>query len=429
MPRSGPRAPLPAPLLANVPGTWAHDTMSRRVREEILARVFRENDLSAGAVAALRGLDGEIAADVELTALGDDGGPDVMVWNGILGAVRGGTWLSAPWVVSEFYLYRRIAAAVDWFGGGQDPFALQKELGLASAVESCGKLAGRVNAALEGEAGERAAIVTEFRSFVLTALWGNRMDLSLWPVGGDVSSGERAAESFGGVIEEGQRMILSNHADALCDYVAALPHAAPPRMDIIVDNAGFELFCDLALADFLVTSRLASVVHIQLKAHPTFVSDAMAKDVQYTIDFLRRSRSSDSTIPPPPIALLGDRWAEHVASGRWVLEENFFWVQPTAMWDMPEETERDLAQSSLVFVKGDANYRRLLGDRDWPLDTPFSDVACYFPAPVCALRTLKAELGCGMPREATERAAAEDENWLVAGKYGVVQFCDTRGHL
>jgi Damage-control phosphatase ARMT1-like domain len=52
--------------------------------------------------------------------------------------------------------------------------------------------------------------------------------------------------------------------------------------------------------------------------------------------------------------------------------------------------------SAMVFVKGDANYRRLLGDRTWALDTPFSDVVSYFPVPVCALRTLKAEVSCYM---------------------------------
>lgn len=47
----------------------------------------------------------------------------------------------------------------------------------------------------------------------------------------------------------------------------------------------------------------------------------------------------------------------------------------------------------MVFVKGDANYRRLIGDRLWETDTLFSDVAGYFPTRLCALRTLKAELG------------------------------------
>ena len=44
--KAAPPAPLPPIILSNVPGTWAYDTMSRRVRENILMRVYEENDLS-----------------------------------------------------------------------------------------------------------------------------------------------------------------------------------------------------------------------------------------------------------------------------------------------------------------------------------------------------------------------------------------------
>lgn len=41
-----PRAsPMPPMLVSNVPGTWAHDTMSRRVREEILQRLLEDNQV------------------------------------------------------------------------------------------------------------------------------------------------------------------------------------------------------------------------------------------------------------------------------------------------------------------------------------------------------------------------------------------------
>ena len=77
----------------------------------------------------------------------------------------------------------------------------------------------------------------------------------------------------------------------------------------------------------------------------------------------------------------------------------------------------------LAFVKGDANYRRLLGDLEWDYATPFEDVVgAYFPCPVVALRTLKAELGCGMDAEQTKRAAQLDKDWMVNGRFGVVQF-------
>lgn len=314
--------------------------------------------------------------------------------------------------------------AINYFQLRVDPFEMQKQLGLTTAIDSISMLAVRVNTMLSSTA-TKVQQITNLQGFVLTALWGNRMDLSIWPVGGadsseEQSSGERAAESFANVLEQGQKMILTNHISALCDYVSGLGAC---RMDIIVDNAGFELFCDLCLADFLVCSGLASSVYIQLKSHPTYVSDAMEKDVMHTIHFLQSWSGKDGS--ETATGILGNRWANHVTNKKWILTEHSFWVQPQAMWDMPQPLRSDISQSALVFVKGDANYRRLLGDRSWALDTPFEDIVGYFPTPVCALRTLKAELGCGMAREATERLALEDEQWMVAGKYGVVHFCDT----
>ena len=47
-------------------------------------------------------------------------------------------------------------------------------------------------------------------------------------------------------------------------------------------------------------------------------------------------------------------------------------------------------------MKGDLNYRRLVGDRLWPPTTPFADVTAYFPGPVAALRTLKSDVIVGL---------------------------------
>ena len=93
------------------------------------------------------------------------------------------------------------------------------------------------------------------------------------------------------------------------------------------------------------------------------------------------------------------------------------------MWAQPASLRSDLKQNSaLVVVKGDANYRRVLGDRPWPFDAPFTSVASYFPTNVLCLRTLKAELGCGMASAKTDAAAAADDTWLVDGKWGVIQL-------
>ena len=58
------------------------------------------------------------------------------------------------------------------------------------------------------------------------------------------------------------------------------------RVDILVDNAGFELVGDLTVADYLLSTQSTGTVSLHLKSHPTFVSDAMIKDIHGTLEFL-----------------------------------------------------------------------------------------------------------------------------------------------
>lgn len=176
---SSKRAPslsVPPPLCSDVPGTWAFDTMSDRIRTDILARVFRENDFSPATLSRLRVLDTELAdaANTLLTPLEDDGGNDVHHWNSVIlkdALASRATWLSAPWALAEFYFYRRIMTAIDYFREPVDPFIVQKQLGLSSSATSMQTLAVRLNAAVAEKAVDP---ISDFLRFVLTALWGNR---------------------------------------------------------------------------------------------------------------------------------------------------------------------------------------------------------------------------------------------------------------
>lgn len=170
----GPQEPIPPVLRSDQPGTWAFDTMSRRIREEILGRVYRENDFPPDTIARLRSLDHELAnaAETPLSRLEDDGGPDVATWNSVIlpkSLDRGETWLSAPWAVAEFYFYRRLMTAVNYFRSPVDPFASQKSLGLSTATTSIHALATSVN-----EVSGKNVDSLDFQRFVLTSLWGNR---------------------------------------------------------------------------------------------------------------------------------------------------------------------------------------------------------------------------------------------------------------
>lgn len=428
-----PAGPLPPPLTSDAPGTWAHDTMSRRIRSSILeAQVVEPNRerLGPAQLAALAALDAELAAanSTALRPIAADGGPDAGDWAAIMAphVASGDTWLSAPWVVAEFYFYRRVLEALGYFAAGGDggdpldPFEAQKLAGLASAAASIEALAEKLNAAQAGEGPLGADPEALLKLFVSTALWGNRMDLSLWPASSAAcdASGDRAGDAFAEVLSKSGEMLLADDSEAVWRQLEAAIADGGRQVDIVVDNAGFELVCDLCLGEALVAAGAASRVVFHLKGHPTFVSDAMAKDVRGHFAALRADAAER-----PASAAMAARWEALVADGRWELREDFFWAQPTPFWAMPARLAAGLEASAMVFVKGDANYRRLLGERDWPYATPFREVVCYFAAPVCALRTLKAEIGCGMPEEKTAAAAAEDGQWLVSGRYGVIQSC------
>jgi len=187
------------------------------------------------------------------------------------------------------------------------------------------------------------------------------------------------------------------------------------EVGIIIDNAGYEIVSDLLLGYCLVYIGVVDQITFHTKGHPTFVSDATSSDIMNTIDYLATS-SSEAT------SIIGHRLLEYVNDGKFKIIDDLFWCQPTAFWDMPDHIYHRLSNSRLVIVKGDANYRRLLGDRQWPLDISSSDVLSYWHVPCCALRTFKAEIGCGITEEAQQRAAKSDSKWQVSGKWGVVQL-------
>jgi hypothetical protein len=412
--------------------------MSRRIDSEILERTFQENkdeflndptfasafekfqllrsDLQNASTSPLRHL---------LPLLDDMKNDPVAVreyddWQRILSPYVDkdvpDTWLSAPWMVAEFYLYRRLTETLDYFNPKSptflyDPFAKQKLSGLESSVATAEPILAQVKDLGQKNLREGLALSAAF------ALWGNKMDLSIWPAD---SKANDAPEIFQKVLASANENLLHDDTNALVEYGQKLHDKGGGNIDIVVDNAGFELIMDLALADYLIESGIAKTVRFQLKSHPTFVSDALEKDLRQHVLYycnLDQEKYFNSK-------RAGNRWQTYLDEGKWVCNENSFWVQPPPMWEMPQDLRNDLKERcDLAFIKGDANYRRLLGDLEWDFIKPFEDVVGhYFPCPVCALRTLKAEVGCGMEKEKVENAKQTDENWCTSGRFGVVHF-------
>jgi hypothetical protein len=89
---------------------------------------------------------------------------------------------------------------------------------------------------------------------------------------------------------------------------------------------------------------------------------------------------------------------------------------------MPHDLRAEFAAATVTVLKGDLNYRRLVGDRLWPPTTPFQQATAYFPGPVAALRTLKSDVITGLSA-ATEAGlvAAEDQRWRTSGTHALIQ--------
>jgi hypothetical protein len=441
----------PPPICSNVPGTWAYDTMSRRIDSEILARTIRdmEKDLARPEFATIRHnimekLRPSLVNSAVLPKLPPPHDPydtvlrdEYETWQTILQPYQSDTWLTAPWLIAEFYVYRQLMVCLDYFnpmspGFRYDPFRMAKRDGLRASLDSAETCLSRLVSLPHDQNGLALAL-----SF---ALWGNQMDLSLWPAdkanninkddGTTTTTTTIRDDRFAKVLAAASEQLLADDTAAVANYCFDVLKPSTHRggggggnVDIIVDNACLELVTDLALATFLIESGVAQTVTFQLKAHPTFVSDALTTDLLQTVAYYA-SDAVDAT-RYPSCQQVAMKWQDYLATGRWKCHEDFFWVQPLAMaWDMPEPLRSDLQQHcDLAIVKGDANYRRLLGDLDWPWTTSFADIVeADFPTPLCALRTLKSELACGLTTTATDRASAIDPHWMTDGKFGVVQF-------
>lgn len=401
-----PIIPIPKPLKGAELGTFTHSSVVERL-PEIAERTIAENEFAPEMVSKIKAMVDEIP-DGMMRLLDDPDAPDAQAWDSYVTQYLDQNWLEVPWFFVEFYFYRRILEATGYFRVGEasygaDPFNWQKRQGLESARKPIGELASLVGEMIRtGEAGGES-----IASLIKASLWGNQADLSMWPVNGDEGgiAPDREAKS---------ERILADHTDKVVEHIMGIK-PDPSRIDLVLDNAGFELVTDLLFVDYLLTTETADTLCLHPKVYPIFVSDVIPADLEWTLDQLAAGENQ-------ALRESVSRLREHQKCGRLWICNDLFWTSPLSMWEMPAELRKELAQSDLVLFKGDMNYRRLLGDRHWDYEVPFAEIMAYFPSPVVAIRTLKAEVVCGLrPGQAVE-AATKDPEWMVNGEWGVVQF-------
>ena len=406
-----PPTPLPPPLQLS-DGGFTADTLLRR-----LPAILRETCAAAAAPPALaQAVEATLCAPLAAGRLLPPPAADA---EGLWAPASPAAPNSAPdsfWF-QENVAYRHLLALWEAHGlAGQDPFAAQKAQALEAARPAF--LAG-----LEGAGGEEgssgAAPAAGLHAALLRSLWGNRADLSL--SAGKVVPVEAGAESGAAAsAPEGlDSLLLANDAGAALALLLGGPQSAAPReVAIILDNCGLELLADLRLADALLATGAAAAVTLHAKRWPTFVSDALCADVEAHVAWLGACGSSGAA------AALQARLQRALASGALRLASHAFWNCARPTWGMPQDLRAALAPCALAVFKGDANYRRLLGDLHWHRQRPFEAVVGpYAPCPVLALRTCKCGLAVGIAaQEEARAAAASPSDWLTSGRYGLIQL-------
>lgn len=434
-------AESPAFLSAQDEGSFAYLTIKDRI-PQILTKVidtlhrhkseFFEKHGEEGveaekkAISLLSKLRNELQTDKPIVPLVDNC-VDADMWNQYLEYQRSllnegdgePRWFFSPWLFVECYMYRRIHEAIiqsppihDF-----DVFKESKEENFFESQDSIDALCAHLLQLKPVKDLGESQIQDEFFKLLQISLWGNKCDLSL-------SGGESSSQKSNIIncLQDLKPFILINDTESVWALLIKLKKTVERpvvRVDIVLDNSGFELITDLIFADFLLSSELATEIHLHGKSIPWFVSDVTVHDFNWVVE---RMKSSDLE----PMSTCGANWETYVGMRRWVYHDHAFWTLPHPFCVMPQvapDLYAELQKACLVLFKGDLNYRKLMGDRKWKFTVPFRQALSGFhPAPLCSIRTLKCELQVGLQPGQAEQLTASDPHWLTTGKYGVFQF-------
>ncbi|CAK7224570.1 Hairy/enhancer-of-split with YRPW motif protein 2 [Sporothrix bragantina] len=411
----------------------------------------------------------DVQHDRPLGPIVDDGESDVAAYNAELAQLGSLSWLKAPWLFAECYLFRRLSTffklSTHWTR--YDPFARQKIRTFRSSRPAVLELAARYRELMQQidvhKTGDSAAEETLFAEMCEICLWGNATDLSLLTnltyediqkLQGSEARRKAEANILVNDLPAAYKILTTARDAAVQAAKTQTPGSTSERrVDIVLDNAGFELYVDLILAGYLLRAGLATVVVLHPKNIPWFVSDVLPSDFAALLNALASpqrfyetpSEEEELQGKPAPVplteaeradlAFLFSEWSQLYANGQVVMRPNIFWTQPGSFGRLPKDAPvlfDDLKTSELVIFKGDLNYRKLTSDLDWEATTPFVEAIGPLGAGsginVLALRTCKADVVVGLPAGKDEELRQAEggggdsgaRKWAWNGKWAVV---------
>ena len=377
--------------------------------------------------------------DAQLYPIVDDGSRDVCDYNQELETLNRLTWLNAPWLYTECYLYRLLHTFFTTstpFWQGFDIFVSDKRKALVGSKKGTIELVKRFNGVLKAIAGKEvtddATQKALFEEMVQISLWGNATDLSLLT---SMSVEQLDSRQGKAVRDESRKNVLADDTAEVEALLMRLKSQPSTSIHIVLDNAGFELLTDLVFAGYLIESGIVENIVLHGKRMPWFVSDVMVGDLADLIDgFAEGTTFSDiDTADNDEIMAAGKYWQNLQTNGRLAFFAEPCWTTAHSYGRMAEvdpQLFEQLAGAELVIYKGDLNYRKLTYDGQWPHSTSFREALGPFATKVggkgtrtLALRTAKADVAVGL-KPGQEKTLPED--WTRTGKYAMISYFDAK---
>jgi hypothetical protein len=385
-----------------------------------------------------------------LRPLQDDGKPDIQEWNKQLAAIGECSWVNCPWLFGECYMYRYVVAKIGSKNYAEtqprciqrilnssqhwqnyDVFKRQKDSTFVKSRAAVSELASRYmhvvsDTALAQNEGKEEAKKLLFIEMTEIALWGNATDLSLLA---NLTLEDLQNLQGREAIQKSQRNIVDNDTDDVWEYLQRTAGQASRQIDIVLDNAGFELFTDVLYAAYLLDAGVATSVRLHTKQFPWFVSDVIPSDVESLFEHL----DSGECFPGREyLDQLIPRLRKFFQSGAITTTSDPFWTTPFSFNELPSKAPalfKKLQDSYLVIFKGDLNYRKLTRDGLWPHTTTYEEalgpLGKQSGVKILALRTNKSDVCVGVPTQSkvdTLNEEAPGGAWIRNGKYAVVSF-------
>ena len=418
----------------------------KNIEKEILrttedSHSLSDDDVRAGQelVRQIKDLDTALLDNKELAPIPHDGGPDAVAYNEELGCLDKPTWLSAPWLYTECYLYRLLHTYFNKstkFWQAYDMFVSDKRSALVSSkkgvLELVKQFNGVVRALVDKDTTDDATKKALLEEMIQISLWGNATDLSLLT---NMSVEQMESRQGKASRDASKRNVLVDDTAQVESLLFSLPPEMPKSIHIVLDNAGFELLADLVLAGYLVESGFASKVCLHGKRMPWFVSDVMAGDLADLIDGFANGTIFPDLIAEDKheIATAGKYWQDLQKTGRLKFFAEPFWTTAHPYGRMPVVDPplfEEMANAELVIYKGDLNYRKLTYDGQWPHDTSFKQTLGPLARKIdgkglrtLALRTAKADVAVGL-KPGQEKTLPSD--WTRTGKFAMISYYDAK---